>query len=91
MSRAKPGYRLGWATTKTRRFRCSASTARPHLERRRVVVGLGWGWPDTACWLWAPLFAVLSAFGGDAVGAVLGAGAPAFGHHRGALGAVIQR
>src|SRR6202007_1281803 len=32
---------------------------------------------------------VLSAFGGDAVGAVLGAGAAAFGHHRGALGAVV--
>src|SRR6516164_5672348 len=36
-------------------------------------------------------FAILSAFGGDAVGAVLGAGAPAFGHHGGALGAVVQR
>ena len=36
-------------------------------------------------------FAILSAFGGDAVGAVLGAGAAAFGHHGGALGAVVQR
>jgi hypothetical protein len=32
---------------------------------------------------------VVSALGGDAGGAVLGAGAPAFGHHRGALGAVV--
>jgi hypothetical protein len=34
---------------------------------------------------------VLSAFGGDAVGAVLFAGAAAFGHHRTALGAVVGR
>jgi hypothetical protein len=34
---------------------------------------------------------ILAAFGGDVLGAVLGAGAAAFGHHRGALAAVIQR
>src|SRR5262249_42569581 len=33
--------------------------------------------------------AVVSALGGDAVGAVWGAGARAFGHHGGALGAVV--
>jgi hypothetical protein len=33
---------------------------------------------------------VLSAFGGDALGAVLGSGAAPFGHHRAALAAVVQ-
>lgn len=32
---------------------------------------------------------VLSTFGGDAIGPVLGAGAPAFGHHRCALVAMV--
>ncbi len=33
---------------------------------------------------------VLSAFGGDAVCSVLGAGAASFGHHRGPLSAVVD-
>ena len=33
-------------------------------------------------------FAVVAAFGGDAVGAGFGAGAAAFGHHGGPVGAV---
>jgi hypothetical protein len=35
--------------------------------------------------------AILSAFGGDAVGAVLGAGAAPFGHHRGSVTAILSR
>ena len=63
-----------------------------HLERRRIVVGVGWCRSGVARALGPPGGAgivVLAAFGGDAVGAVLGAGAAAFGHHRGALAAGV--
>jgi hypothetical protein len=63
-------------------------------KRWWVVVGLGWGRPDVAQALGPSGQAgvvILSAFGGDAVGAVLGAGAALFGHHRAPLGALVQR
>src|SRR5271166_1677418 len=61
-------------------------------ERRRVVVGVGWGRSGVARAL-GPLGGAggvrLAAFGGDAGGAVLGADAAAFGHHRGARAAGV--
>src|ERR1700739_1766590 len=90
MNRAKPGYRLRWSTTKTR-LRCSEITVGPNLERWGVV-GLGWGGAGVACWFFGAgrgSLAFVSRLGGDACGAVLGAGASALGHHRGALGAVV--
>ena len=59
-----------------------------------VVVGWWWGRSEAGRKLGAPSrkgLPVLSAFGGDAVGAVLGAGAAAFGHHGGPLAAVVLR
>src|SRR5579875_735941 len=60
-----------------------------------VVVGVGWGWsePGGFAGLAAGLsrLPILSAFGGDAVCSVLGAGAAAFGHHRGPVAAVVGR
>jgi DivIVA domain-containing protein len=63
-----------------------------HLERWWFLVSVGLGRSGVARAL-GPLggagIVVLAAFGGDAVGAVLGAGAAAFGHHRGALAAGV--
>ena len=74
--------------------RFSNRTEHPSSKRWRLVIGLGWtrcvgayvlGWPRVAGVL------VLSAFGRDAVDAVLGAGAAASRHHRGPIIAVVER
>ena len=68
---------------------------RRQLERRWVVVAAGWrGEPKVAGAVGSPSGAgvvVVFSFGGDASGAVLGSGAAASGHHRGALAALVQR
>jgi len=69
-------------------------TDRTDSERRWIVVGFGWGGPEVAHVVGPPGHAsipILSAFGGDAMSPVLGAGAPACGHHRGPVAAVLQR
>jgi hypothetical protein len=59
------------------------------LKGRWFVV-VGWCGPGLCC-AGQARGVILSAFGGDAVGPVLGAGAAPFGHHRGALAAVRRR
>jgi hypothetical protein len=61
----------------------------PLSKRWGIVVDLGWGWSEVAHGIGsaAARVTVLSAFGVDAVGAVVCAAAAAFWHHRGALAA----
>jgi hypothetical protein len=69
-----------------------ASGALPISERRWIVVG--WVGPEVAHGVGPPGHAsipILSAFGGDAVGPVLRAGAPPCGHPRGPVDAGVER
>src|ERR1700744_4231886 len=90
------------ARTNSRAFRANGAASRSplretltrRLERWRVVVGVGWGGVEVAHPLSAAGGAgvvVLSALGGDAVGAVLLSGPGPSGHHRGPVTAVVGR
>jgi len=62
-----------------------AVVRRRFLEGWWVGVVVGWWCSEEGAVAGAPVCAVAGAFGGDGLGAVLCPGAPAFGHHRGAL------
>src|SRR5689334_12839112 len=103
-SRRRPVAERSRSAARTSSRACAASgacspsplgkTVAPQSEWRWVVIAVGrWGGTEVgglgfSTFRW-PRLVVLPTFGGDAHGAVLGAGARAFGHHRGALTAVV--